>query len=309
MLLNEKYNYYPFGMLMPERSYASPAYRYGFNGKENDNEVKGEGNQQDYGFRISDSRLGRFLSVDPIANQYPELTPFQYASDCPVKFVDIDGKEAGEPGYGAYRAALTIQNSEAAIAEKNVMKNLGPPIMEYLAKSAVSTVGAFTRIGSGLAWGISSGYYYGATGKNLPPFVQSVDLKRGFYNVGNPESEENLKETFKASLDVGMSTLSFSGAKYTENEILNEVIGEGVSKAKDVAFDKLTSSTESKSPQTNNENQNNSTNSVKEYTVKKGDSLSAIAKMMKTTVNAIAEKNNIKNVDKIRVGQKLQVAQ
>jgi hypothetical protein len=45
-------------MMMPGRSYAVNAgYRYGFNGKENDNEVKGEGNQQDYGMRIYDPRL------------------------------------------------------------------------------------------------------------------------------------------------------------------------------------------------------------------------------------------------------------
>jgi RHS repeat-associated protein len=51
---------------MPGRKYsAGTGYRYGFNGKENDNDVKGEGNQQDYGFRIYDPRLGRFISVDP----------------------------------------------------------------------------------------------------------------------------------------------------------------------------------------------------------------------------------------------------
>ena len=49
---------------MPGRE-AGTDYRYGFNGKENDDEVKGEGNQQDYGMRIYDPRLGRFLSVDP----------------------------------------------------------------------------------------------------------------------------------------------------------------------------------------------------------------------------------------------------
>jgi RHS repeat-associated protein len=87
-------DYYPFGMLMPGRSYAqNGTYRYGFNGKENDNEVKGEGNQQDYGMRIYDPRVGRFLSVDPIANQYPELTPYQYASNRPVDGVDQDGLE------------------------------------------------------------------------------------------------------------------------------------------------------------------------------------------------------------------------
>jgi hypothetical protein len=39
---------------------SSGSYRYGFNGKENDNEVKGAGNQQDYGMRIYDPRWGSF---------------------------------------------------------------------------------------------------------------------------------------------------------------------------------------------------------------------------------------------------------
>ncbi|MFB6455600.1 RHS repeat-associated core domain-containing protein [Chitinophaga sp. Hz27] len=68
-------------------------YRYGFNGKENDNEMKGEGNQQDYGMRIYDPRLGRFLSVDPITAQYPELTPYQFASNRPIDGIDQDGLE------------------------------------------------------------------------------------------------------------------------------------------------------------------------------------------------------------------------
>ena len=73
--------------------YKHNAYRYGFNGKENDNDVKGEGNQQDYGMRIYDPRLGRFSSVDPITKQYPELTPYQFASNSPVSGIDLDGLE------------------------------------------------------------------------------------------------------------------------------------------------------------------------------------------------------------------------
>ncbi len=79
-------DYYAFGMLMPGRTYTKPglgAYRYGFNGKENDNDVKGEGNQQDYGMRIYDTRFGRFLSVDPLTVEYPDLTPYQFASNTP----------------------------------------------------------------------------------------------------------------------------------------------------------------------------------------------------------------------------------
>ncbi|WP_217604394.1 RHS repeat-associated core domain-containing protein [Chitinophaga sp. GbtcB8] len=87
-------DYYPFGSLMPGRNYhAGDKYRYGFNGKENDNEVKGEGNQQDYGMRVYDPRIGRFLSVDPITNQYPELTPYQFASNRPIDGIDLDGLE------------------------------------------------------------------------------------------------------------------------------------------------------------------------------------------------------------------------
>jgi RHS repeat-associated protein len=60
----------------------------------NDNDVKGLGNQIDYGDRIEDSRIGRFLSVDPLQKKFPELTPYQFASNSPIANVDLDGKEA-----------------------------------------------------------------------------------------------------------------------------------------------------------------------------------------------------------------------
>ncbi len=76
------------------RSAGEGAYRFGFNGKENDNEVKGgEGLQQDYGMRIYDPRLGRFLSVDPLTVEYPDLTPYQFAGNMPVIAMDRDGLE------------------------------------------------------------------------------------------------------------------------------------------------------------------------------------------------------------------------
>lgn len=78
---------------MPGRVFNSSLYRYGFNGKENDNEVKGEGNQQDYGMRIYDPRVGRFLSVDPLTKDYPMLTPYQFAGNKPIFALDLDGAE------------------------------------------------------------------------------------------------------------------------------------------------------------------------------------------------------------------------
>lgn len=43
--------------------------------------------------RIYDPRIGRFLSEDPIAKKYPELTPYQFASNSPIRNIDIDGLE------------------------------------------------------------------------------------------------------------------------------------------------------------------------------------------------------------------------
>lgn len=79
---------------MPDRQYsAGTGYRYGFNGKENDNEVKGEGNQQDYGMRIYDPRLGKFLSVDPLAQSFPWNSPYSFAEGDVMRSIDLDGAE------------------------------------------------------------------------------------------------------------------------------------------------------------------------------------------------------------------------
>ncbi|MFT6335801.1 MAG: RHS repeat-associated protein [Saprospiraceae bacterium] len=56
-------------------------------------EVKGGGVQYDYGFRIYDSRIARFMSVDPLTASYPWYTPYQFAGNTPIWAFDIDGLE------------------------------------------------------------------------------------------------------------------------------------------------------------------------------------------------------------------------
>ncbi len=87
-------DYYPFGMSMPNRTFNSPDYRYGFNGKEKDESGEfGNLTHYDYGFRIYNPGIGKFLSVDPLSPDYPELTPYQFASNTPIAGVDLDGLE------------------------------------------------------------------------------------------------------------------------------------------------------------------------------------------------------------------------
>ena len=109
------YNYYPFGMQMPGR-YGPPnmvgngGYRYGFNGKEKDDDFGGSTSAvYDYGFRIYDSRIAKFLSVDPLTHKYPWYTPYQFAGNNPILFVDLDGLEPAIPveQYGKYTTKIT----------------------------------------------------------------------------------------------------------------------------------------------------------------------------------------------------------
>ena len=79
-------------MVLPGRTYNAGSYRYGFNGKEKDGDM--DGNNYDYGFRIYNPGLGRFLSVDPLTAKFTWLTPYQFAANTPLQAVDLDGKEA-----------------------------------------------------------------------------------------------------------------------------------------------------------------------------------------------------------------------
>lgn len=91
-------DYYPFGMDMPGRKFGN-GNRYGFNGKERDKDMNSL-TAYDYGFRIYNPAIGKFLSVDPLTSSYPELTPYQYASNTPIWAIDIDGLEGGVTSTG-----------------------------------------------------------------------------------------------------------------------------------------------------------------------------------------------------------------
>lgn len=84
-------DYYPFGMEMPGRSFNSEHSRFGFNGYEKDNEVKGIGNSIDFTARIYDSRVGRFLSLDPYVPKFPSESHYGFAGNNPIYYIDKDG--------------------------------------------------------------------------------------------------------------------------------------------------------------------------------------------------------------------------
>jgi RHS repeat-associated protein len=84
-------DYWPFGSVIAERQFTASGageYRFGFNGMEADPENV---NQYDYGARIYNPLVGRFLSVDPLAGLQAGWSPFRAFFDNPIAFVDNSG--------------------------------------------------------------------------------------------------------------------------------------------------------------------------------------------------------------------------
>jgi RHS repeat-associated protein len=133
-------DYYPFGSLIPGRKYNAGEYRFGFNGKEKDDEVTGvTGATYDYGFRIYDSRIARFLSVDPLAMSFPFYTPYQFSANMPIAAVDLDGLEAVIKINSAWyqnEIDKTVNDGDVQRAIYLASKSIGDPAKNEYAKKA-----------------------------------------------------------------------------------------------------------------------------------------------------------------------------
>ncbi len=110
-------DYYPFGSSISTRSYSSGAYRYGFNGKEQDEESFNDA--YDFGARIYDGRLGRWLSLDAHYYKYPYNSPFVFCNNSTLIIIDDNGKDGKLTGSGTKEDPYIITASYAYI-ENNI---------------------------------------------------------------------------------------------------------------------------------------------------------------------------------------------
>gem|GEM_PF-7038418 len=89
-------------------------YRFGFNGQMKDDEVYGvEGTAYSFEYRIYDSRIGRFLSVDPLVPYYPFWAPYTFAANTPIWASDLEGLEPNfERALEQQGEKLTVKSDE-----------------------------------------------------------------------------------------------------------------------------------------------------------------------------------------------------
>jgi RHS repeat-associated protein len=105
----------PFGMVMPNRN-GGEGYRYGYQGSEKDDEVKGSGNSYTTHFRMLDPRIGRWMSIDPEAKRLPWHSPYVSMSDNPIIYTDENGDLFGLDNLiGAAVGALIEVGTQMAV--------------------------------------------------------------------------------------------------------------------------------------------------------------------------------------------------
>jgi RHS repeat-associated protein len=170
------FDYYPFGSVITTRTFASKEYRFGFNGMEKDDEVKGDGNSINYKFRVHDPRLGRFLSYDPLTSSFPWNSSYAFCENRVIDGIELEGLERVD--YNEQRAdGVTFQidytvthdptNTPGGVTNtqvtNNAINNLG-----QVTSSTTSTPASGTsqRVNGGLAAAAARGNGSPGAGNN-----------------------------------------------------------------------------------------------------------------------------------------------
>jgi RHS repeat-associated protein len=127
--LIEENHYYAYGLKiagissrkLPDAAEAHIKNEYLYNDKELIDD--GDLNWYDYGFRNYDAQIGRFPQLDPLTDDYPYQTPYQYADCDPIMNIDLDGLEgqvvtvAAQTSIRITAAAPTVINTAATITK------------------------------------------------------------------------------------------------------------------------------------------------------------------------------------------------
>ncbi|MET2996932.1 hypothetical protein B0A78_13240 [Flavobacterium columnare NBRC 100251 = ATCC 23463] len=205
--------YYPFGSLVPNRHGSSTAYRYGYQGSEKDDEIKGEGNSYTTHYRLLDPRVGRWLTRDPKFTAFE--SPYASMGNNPILFNDKPGDtirmakiadfQGKTPKYHHSKAGKSFNLLQSGQDAKD--KNVWTITPYYDNKDNVVGYAA-GRLGKGSDYAIE---YYLDKG-DFASFSKSLDnyqLASDLFLMNGPPSESQL--SFMSGLNNGSVSETLNG--------------------------------------------------------------------------------------------------
>lgn len=125
--IRQSSDYSPFGVQLSGRNFVKSGAkegRFGYQGSEEDDELKGEGNSVNYTFRMHDPRLGRFFAIDPLAKDFPWNSPYAFSENRVMDAVELEGLEC-----------WLISSSPVFMSQRPVVS----PLTEAMVKTSVET--------------------------------------------------------------------------------------------------------------------------------------------------------------------------
>ena len=182
----KKSHYYPKYPFTPTNTNSDNKYLY------NSKEMQDSSGFYDYGARYYNPNIGRFLTIDRYAEKYYMLTPYQYAANNPIKYIDVNGDSIG-PTNNLTKDQMNAMTQFAATKAGN----------KFLSKYAKAGQQVF-------------GQTFNKTGK-----YDKKGINVNYQNSGN-KTESNTTKKFQNNLEINVS-LSTEGFGFDDNKLLNLV--------------------------------------------------------------------------------------